>query len=74
MLCYKDSLSSRKQTPSGRDKNVRNWSWLLTRMVLVSGHYRGVGDNNKYWYTKKYCGIKQILKDGTVKSLWRTAM
>ena len=24
--------------PSGRGKGVRNWSWLLTRMVLVSGH------------------------------------
>ena len=32
------SQSSRKRTPSGRDKNVRNWSWPLTRMVLVSGH------------------------------------
>ena len=32
------SQSSRKRTPSGRDKNVRDWSWPLTRMVLVSGH------------------------------------
>ena len=32
------SGSSRKWTPSGRDKNDRNWSWPLTRMVLVSGH------------------------------------
>ena len=30
--------SSRKRTPSGRDINVRNWSWPPTRMVLVSGH------------------------------------
>ena len=28
------SRSSRKRTPSGRDKNVRNWSWPLTRMIL----------------------------------------
>ena len=32
------SRSSRKRTPSERDKNVCNWSWPLTRMVLVSGH------------------------------------
>ena len=32
------SRSSRKRTRSGRDKNVRNWSWPLTRMVLLIGH------------------------------------
>ncbi len=32
------SRSSHKRTPSGREKSVRNWSWPLTRMVLVSGH------------------------------------
>ena len=32
------SRSSCKRTPSGRDKNVRNWSWPLTRIVLVSSH------------------------------------
>ena len=26
------------QTPSGPEKGVHNWSWLLTVMVLVSGH------------------------------------
>ena len=37
-LFSKYSRSSRKRTPSGREKSVRNWSWPLTRMVLVSGH------------------------------------
>ncbi len=32
------SRSSRKRTPSGREKSVRNWSWPLTRMVLISSH------------------------------------
>ena len=36
--CSRYSRSSRKRTPSGREKSVRNWSWPLTRMVLVSGH------------------------------------
>ena len=67
------SRSSRKRTPSGRDKNVRNWS---LREWFSKAATRGVGDrwpltgacpaNNKYWYTKKYCGIKQTLKYGTV--------
>ena len=32
--------SSRKGTPSGHEKGVRNWNWPLMRMVLVSGHQR----------------------------------
>ena len=32
------SQSSRKLTPSGREKSVRNWRWPLTRMVLLNGH------------------------------------
>ena len=33
--------SSRKWKPSGQEKSVRNWSWSLTRiMVLTSGHKR----------------------------------
>ena len=35
-VCY--SRSSRKRTPLGGDKNVRNWSWPLMTMVLVSCH------------------------------------
>ena len=30
------SRSSRKRTPSGSRKSVRNWSWSLTGMILVS--------------------------------------
>lgn len=55
------SLSSRKRTPSVREKSVRNWSWPLTRMVLVGGHQMkwpitgACQANNKYWkYTKKF--------------------
>ena len=31
----KYSGSSRKRTPSGREKGVLNWIWLLTRMNLI---------------------------------------
>ena len=62
------SRSSRKRTPSGLE-GVRNWSWPLTRMVLVSSHERlGVRDrwpltgacpaSNKHWECKKYHGVK----------------
>ena len=34
----KYSRSPNKLTPSGREKSDRNWSWPLTRMVLVRGH------------------------------------
>lgn len=37
------SGSSHKLTPSGHGKGVRNWSWPLTRMVLLSGHWRCKG-------------------------------
>ena len=73
------SRSSRKRTPSVRDKNVRNWSWHengsrkrpLEEYLRVGDRWPLTGAcpaNNKYWYTKKYRGIKQTLKYGTVIS------
>ena len=63
MKIYNYSGRSRKRTPSGREKGVRNWSWLLTsddgsrkaatRVVRDRWPLTGACPaNNKHWKCK----------------------
>ena len=44
---YVYSGSSRGRTTSGREKGVRYWSWLLTRIVLIVATSWGGGEGGK---------------------------
>ena len=44
---YTHAGSSRGRTTSGREKGVRYWSWLLTRIVLIVATSGGEGGGGK---------------------------